>query len=230
MDRQQQTVLSNVMKVIIREQSPILYNENDETSEYRRRIYNMRELIIRVTTIGIFFYIAYLILEYKAKNFIYEKYKILFTLIMMTSIYWSGFEYSYRRNGSYSMLISIIITIAGLGGYIIFQKNRIYFFKEIDKKLIMENRSEIIQIINDYKYSFTDVKSDITFANTKIVFENVGKIQAEECLSIIGNFLDKNRREYKFKDYLIYFIKGHLIPLAIAIVTVVIFFKLMAYK
>jgi len=189
----------------------------------------MRELIIGATIIGVLFYIITLIMEYKAKNFIYEKYNILLMSIMMASMYFIGFEYSYKQSGSYSMFINVILTIAVLGGYIIFQKNRIYLFKMIDKKFIMENKSEIIQIIEDYKSNYTDSKSDITLANTKLVFEKVSKAQAEECLSIIGNFLDENRREYTFKDYLICFIKGHLIPVVIAIVIMFILFKLITY-
>lgn len=188
----------------------------------------MRDLII-VTIVGLLFYIISCIMEYKAKNFINEKHNIFFLLIMMSSIYFIGFKYSYNQNRSYSMLINVLLTIAILGGYIIFQKNRICFFKKMDKKLVMENKSEIIQIINDYKSNYTNSNSEITFANSKIVFEKVSKVQAEECLLKIGNLLDENRREYTFKDYLIYFIKGHLIPIVLTIGAAFIFFKFISY-
>jgi len=190
---------------------------------------NMRDLIIGVTIIGLIFYIISCIIEYKAKNFINEKYNIFNMLIMMTSMYFIGFKYSYNQIGSYSMFINVLLTIAVLGGYIIFQKNRIYFFKGIDKKLVMENKSEIIQIIDDYKSNYTNSNSEITFANSKVVFEKVSKAQTEECLSIIGNFLDENRREYTFKDYVIYFIKG-LIPIVLTIIAMFILFKFMSKR
>jgi hypothetical protein len=196
--------------------------------DYIKEIDDMRELIIGVIAIVVFFYIIFLIMEYKTKNFIYEKYTISLMLIMMASMYLSGFKYSYNQHqiGSYGMLINVILAIVILGGYIIFQKNRIYLFKGIDKKLVRENKSEIIQIIEDYKSNCTDSKSDITYTGNRVVFEKVNKAQAEECLSIIGEFLDKNRREYKPKDYLIYFIKGHLMPAAITIAAMFILFKL----
>lgn len=187
----------------------------------------MRELITEVLIVGVLFYIISLIMEYKAKNFIYEKYKILLMLLMMTCIYLIGYKYSYdkQRLGYYGMFINVILTIVVLGGYIIFQKNRIYLFKGIDKKLIRDNKSEIMQIIEDYKPNCPDCKSDITFTGTRVVFEKVSKIQAEECLSIIGSYLDESRNEYTLKEYLTYFIKGHLIPTVTAIAVLFILFK-----
>jgi len=190
----------------------------------------MREFIIRLVIIGMFFYIISLVMEHKAKNFINEKHQTLFSLIMTISIYIGGFMYSYKLSGSYSMLINVTIIIAGLGGYLTFQRNRVYFLKKIDKKFIMENKSQIIRIIEDYKSKYTDSISDITFLDTKIIFKRVSKEQAEECLSIIGNFLDQNRKEYTFKDYLIYFIKGHLIPTVITIAILFLIFKIMMYQ
>jgi len=125
--------------------------------------------------------------------------------------------------------LHVILTTAVLGGYIIFQKNRIYLFKRIDKKLVMENKSKIIQIIDDYKSNYTNSNSEITFANSKVVFEKVSRAQTEECLSIIGYFLDETRREYTFKDYIIYFIKD-LIPIVLTIVAMFVLFKFMTNR
>ncbi len=189
----------------------------------------MRELIIEVTIIGGFYYIISLILEFKVKNFIFEKHNILLILIMMVSLYLFGFfRYNNEQSISYTMFINVILAIAILGGYIIFQRNRIYFFKRIDKKLIVENTSEIKQIIEDYKSKYTDGKSDITLANNKVVFENVNKSRTEACLSLIGDYLDKNRKKYTSRDYLMYFIKFHLLPIVIMIAVLFIFFKLIA--
>jgi len=68
----------------------------------------MRDLIIGVTIIGLLFYIISCIIEYKAKNFINEKYNIFNMLILMASMYFIGFKYSYNQIGSYGMFINVI--------------------------------------------------------------------------------------------------------------------------
>lgn len=168
-----------------------------------------------------------MIMDYKAKNFIYEKHNILLILIMIIIMNLVVFiqSYYYKYITIYSTMINFVIAIATLGGYLVFQKNRIYFFKGIDKKLIKENKNEIIQIIEDYRINYTGSKSEITFANSKVVFEKVSKEQAEECLTLIGNFLDENRREYTLKDYLIYLFKGHLIPAILVFAVIYLLFK-----
>lgn len=185
----------------------------------------MRDLVIVFSAIGLLFYITALIMEYKAKNYIYEKYNILLNLMMFVSIYSVGGVYKYKYSGSYSSFINVIIAIAILGGYVIFQKNRIYLFKGIDKKFIRENKREIIQIIENYKNNYTAANSEITLVNNKVVFEKVNKEQTEECLSLIGNFLDENRKEYTSKDYFNYYIKAQMIPLTIIIVAIYLLFR-----
>ncbi len=188
----------------------------------------MRELIISVAIIGAVFYGIFMIMEYKAKNFTYEKHNFLLILVMILSVNLVGFilRYYYEYDVGYSMMINAVISIAFYGGYIIFQKNRIYYFKGIDKKLIKEYEHEIVQIIEDYRINYTGSKSEITFIKNRVVFEKVSKEQAEECLSLIGNLLDINRREYSLKDYLLYFIKGHIIPTVIIIAIIYLLFKL----
>lgn len=115
----------------------------------------------------------------------------------------------------YTMIINVVMVIAILGGYLIFQKNRIYYFKGIDYKLVKEYKNDIEQIIEDYRDNYLGRKSEITLLKNRVVFEKVNKENAKECLSLIGNFLDENRRDYSLKDYFIYFIKGHLTPTAI---------------
>lgn len=184
----------------------------------------MKELMIVVVITGVFFYIVSLILEFKAKNFIYEKQNILFMLIMVISLNLVGYIYSYYVR-TYTMMINVVMAIAILGGYLVFQKNRIYYFKGIDYKLVKEYKNDIKQIIENYRENYLGRKSEITLLKNRVVFEKVSKEQVEECLSLIGNFLDENRSDYSLKDYFMYFIKWHLIPTAIVIVVIYIVFK-----
>lgn len=184
----------------------------------------MKDLIILVVIIGAFFYVISIIMDFKAKNFIYEKQNILFMLIMVISINLVGYVYSYYNDyaRTYTMMINVVMAIAILGGYLVFQKNRIYHFKGMDNKLVKENMNEIKQIIEDYRANYLGVKSEITLLKNRVVFEKVSKEHTEECLSLIGNFLDENRRKYTLRDYLLYFIKGHLLPIIIIILVAVI--------
>ena len=184
----------------------------------------MKELVIIVAIMGAFFYIISVIMDFKAKNFIYEKQNILFMLIMVISINSVGYAYSYYNDyaRTYTMMINVVMAIAILGGYLVFQKNRIYYFKGIDSKLIKENMNEIKQIIEDYRTNYLGVRSEITLLKNRVVFEKVSKEHAEECLILIGSFLDENRRKYTSKDYLLYIIKGHLMPIVIVILVAII--------
>lgn len=89
-----------------------------------RGIAVMKELMIVVVIIGAFFYIASLIIDFKAKNFIYEKQNILFMLIMVISLNLVGYIYSYYNDyyRTYTMMINVVMAIAILGGYLVFQK------------------------------------------------------------------------------------------------------------
>lgn len=184
----------------------------------------MKELVIVVVTTGAFFYIISIIMDFRSKNFIYERQNILFMLIMMISINLVVYAYSYYNEyaRTYTMMINLVMAIAIIGGYLVFQKNRIYHFKGIDNKLIKENMNEIKQIIDDYRANYLGVKSEITLLKNRVVFEKVSKEHAEECLSLIGSFFDENRRKYTLKDYLLYFIKGHLMPIVIIILVAII--------
>lgn len=184
----------------------------------------MKELMMIVVIIGVFFYIISVIMDFKAKNFIYEKQNILLVLIMAITLNLVGYAYSYFNEypRTYTMMINVVMAIAILGGYLIFQKNRIYYFRGIDNKLIKEYMNEIKQIIEDYRANYLGGNSEITLLGNRVVFEKVSKEHAEECLSLIGSFLDENRRTYTLKDYLLYFIKGHLIPIAIVILFAII--------
>lgn len=184
----------------------------------------MDDLIIVIVILGVFFYIISIIIDLRAKNFIYEKHNILFMLIMVIILNLVGYAYSYFNEypRTYTMMINMVMAIAILGGYLIFQKNRIYYFKGMDYKLAKEYKNDINQIIGDYRDKNLGSKSEITLLRNRIVFEKVSKEHAEECLSLVGNFLDEKRRKYTIKDYLLYFIKGYLMPIAIVILVVII--------
>ena len=191
-------------------------------------------MIDLVTSIGIIagiFYIIYVAMDLMADNFIYEKQNTLLMLVMAILMNIAGFMHSryhlYDRTST--MVINIAVITAFLGGYLIFQRKRIYYFRGIDNKLIKKYRNEITQIIEDYKVDNLGRKAEITLINNKLAFKKVSKEQTKECLLLIGNFLDENRREYKLKDYLSYFIKGHVFPAAIAGLIFFIFYKLIQF-
>ena len=185
-----------------------------------------------VTSIGIIagiFYIIYVIMDFMADNFIYEKQNTLLMLVMAILMNIAGFMHSryYYYDKTATMLVNIAVVTALLGGYLVFQRKRIYYFRGIDNKLINKYKNEITKIIEDYKADNLGRKADINFINNKLIFSKVSKDKTKKCLSLIGTFLDENRREYKLKDYLAYFIKGHLFPAVTAILIFFIFYKLM---
>lgn len=191
----------------------------------------MDDLIIVVVILGVFFYIISIIMDLKAKNFIYEKQNILFMLIIVIILNLVGYAYSYFNEypRTYTMMINVVMAIAILGGYLIFQKNRIYYFKGMDYKLVKEYKNDIKQIIGDYRDNYLGSRAEITLLRNRVVFEKVSKEHAEECLSLVGNFLDENRRKYTLKDYLLYFIKGYIMPIAIVILVAIIIKTLISF-
>lgn len=188
----------------------------------------MSDLVTSIAIIAGFFYIIYGIMDLMADNFIYEKQNTLLMLVMAILMNIAGFMHSryYLYDRTATMLINITVITALLGGYLIFQRKKIYYFRGIDNKLIKKYKNEITQIIEDYKADNLGRKAEINFVNNKVVFKKVSKDHTKKCLSLIGNFLDENRREYKLKDYLSYFIKGHVFPAAIASLIFFIFYKL----
>lgn len=58
----------------------------------------MQESMIVVVIIGAFFYIISIMMDFKAKNFIYEKQNISFMLIVMISMNLVGYVYSYYND------------------------------------------------------------------------------------------------------------------------------------
>ncbi|WP_312699574.1 hypothetical protein [Sedimentibacter sp.] len=54
----------------------------------------------------------------------------------------------------------------------------------------------------------------------------MSKTQVEECLSLIGDFLNENRKKYTAVDYASYIIKSWLLPSVISIAVTFIIIKL----
>ena len=188
----------------------------------------MNDLVTSTAIIAGIFYIIYVIMDLMAYNFIYEKQNILLMLVMAILMNIAGFMHSryYLYDRTSTMLINITVITAFFGGYLVFQRKRVYYFKGIDNKLIKKYKNEIIQIIEDYKAENLGRKAEITFFNNKVTFKKVSKDQTKKCLSLIGNFLDENRKDYKLKDYFLYFIRGHLFPAITAVLIFFIFYKL----
>jgi len=111
--------------------------------------------------------------------------------------------------------VALLFFLAIISIFISLNKNKIYYLKGIDKNFVKENINKISKIIDDYIDNNLDDKSKILFIKNRIVFEDVSKTQIKECLSLVGNFLDENRKKYAIKDYLIYYSKSIVLPAVI---------------
>ncbi len=151
-----------------------------------------------------------IIMDLKAKNFIYENHNMIWYVLMFSCSH-IVFAFNNNYDSPYYKFITPVVLISFAAGIIFFNKNKRYLFREIDKKLIDENRDDIIKIIDRYKNNYLDDKSEITLLKNKVVFENMNKKQVEECLSLIGDFLNENRKNYALADYVIYIVKSWLI-------------------
>ncbi|WP_313340450.1 hypothetical protein [Sedimentibacter sp.] len=185
----------------------------------------MNGIVLKLILVFGIFIIIYIIMELKADNFISWKFNMIWLLLMITSTQ-SVSVYNNIFTEGYYLLIMPLSLIVIIGGFIIFQKNKIYLFRAIDKKLIAEKRDDIIKIIDNYKNNYIDDKPEITLLKDKVVFEGMNKTQVEECLLLIGNFLNENRKNYTMADYAIYIVKSWLVPFIIAIAAVFIVIKL----
>lgn len=188
----------------------------------------MDGLVLRISIIIIAFIIVQVVMDFKYKNFIPEiNYNIIsfvvYCLIIFNGRSIKGFHES--ANDSYILIIGLAVILAI---FVILRKNKFYHFKGIDKKFIEEKEIDILDIISKYKNTLYD-KSEISIVNNRIIFENVKKTQVRECLSLIGSYLDANRKKYTFKDYLIHYTKTYVLPSVIAIAALFIFFKALSY-
>lgn len=113
-----------------------------------------------------------------------------------------------------------------MGIYNILKKKKIYYFKGIDKNYIKRNINEISKIVKDYKNNNLDDKSEISLINGRITFEKVSESHIKECLSLIGSYLDENRKKYTVKDYLTYYTKTIAFPIMIVLAIVFILLKI----
>lgn len=190
----------------------------------------MDEKLLMVIIILSVYIIISVMMDFKIKNFVSEKYNnivIIATNFAFIVLVWFG-----RRliDEIYNSFVLFLIPIAIFGTYIILKKNKTYCFKGIDKVFVKENKNEISKIIKEYKNYNLDDKSEIFFENNNITFSKVNKSQIEECLLLIGNYLDENREEYTIKDYLTYYTKTIIAPVVIAVAVVLILNKNNSYN
>ena len=185
----------------------------------------MNEIFLKIIIIFGIFVIVSIVMDLKAENFISENHNMIWYATMYSFAH-IVFTFENNYDGSYYTFITPVVLIAFVAGVIIFNKNRRYLFRGIDKKLIIENRDDIIKIIDGYKADFLDGKLEVTLLKNKVVFEGMSKTQVEECLSLIGDFLNENRKKYTAVDYASYIIKSWLLPSVISITVTLIIIKL----
>lgn len=184
----------------------------------------MDGVILKIAIVLAVFIIKQIVMDFKYKNFIPEvNYNILSFVMYGIIIINAGSDFIYD---SYVLIFGLATIIAI---FIILRKNKFYYFKGIDKKVVKENENEIIDIINKYKKSNLDNESEISLISNRIIFENVKKTQVEECLSLIGSYLDKNRKKYTVKDYLTHYGKTIVLPSVITISVIFMIFKILSY-
>lgn len=189
----------------------------------------MNEIILEISIILIAFIIISIILDFKMKNFILEIYKSIFIIIFYCAIF---FKNMMKTNGFTSETytsVALLLFFSVISIFIISNKNKIYYFKNIDKNFVKENINKISKIIDDYIENNLDDKSKISFIKNRIVFEDVRKTQIKECLSLVGNFLDENRKKYTIKDYFAYCFKAIAFPAVIIVTIAFILIKVIGY-
>lgn len=188
----------------------------------------MDSLIFEVLIIILVFLVFYLIMEFKFKHFIPQKYNNLFIVIMFLIVY--GERYFKTADSSYA-LIFILFVIVGI--YPFLKKDKIYFISALDKKIIKENSTKISDTIEDFKNNHLAENSDIIFTNNKLTrkltFKNVSKPQIKECLDLLENYLNIKRKDYTFNNYSIYYIKSFIFPLIILLAAAFSLIKLSDY-
>ncbi len=188
----------------------------------------MDGITLDIVIILIGFAIISIILDFKMKNFILEAYKSIFFIVFYCAVF---FKNIFRINGLTTetyVSVTLLIFFAIISIFIISNKNKIYYFKEIDKNFVKENINKISKIIDDYIDNNLDDKSKISFIKNRIIFEDVSKTQIKECLLLVGNFLDENRKKYTIKDYFIHYLKTIALPYVIIVTTAFIIINMIS--
>lgn len=175
----------------------------------------MNGIMLEISIIIICFIIITIILDFIMKNFILEIYKSIFFIAFYCAMFFKNMMKTSGLTSETYTSVALLIFCAIISIFIITNKNKIYYLKGIDKNFIKENANKISMIIDDYTDNNLDDKVKISFIKNRIVFEDVSKTQIKECLSLVGNFLDDNRKKYTIKDYLIYYSKSIVLPVVI---------------
>ncbi|WP_313413292.1 hypothetical protein [Sedimentibacter sp.] len=133
-------------------------------------------------------------------------------------------------NGLYDSFYIFLIMVAAIVVFTVLKKNKIYYFKGIDKKFIKSRNNEISHILQDYKNNNLDDEASIYFEKNSIVFNRLSKLQIKECISLIGNYIDENKEKYTIANYLNYYVKTVAVPVIITLAVVFIFIKILSYR
>lgn len=188
----------------------------------------MDEKILRIIIIFLIYTIVSVIMDFKIRNLIQEEYNILLWTVMSTlfiTVFWmnSGLIEIYDLLAMFLIPATIFII------YIKLRKSRIYCFKDIDRNFIEKNKSDILNIVYEYKNSNSDNEWEASIENNKIIFNKADKAQIDECLLLLGSYLYENRKKYTVKDYLNYYAKAIAVPAVIASAVVLIIAKISNY-
>ncbi|GEM_PF-471700 len=173
--------------------------------------------IFKLIIVFLIYIIIYEAMNFKIKNFISEVYSTILNFVM----YFALIAVILLGNGideAYYLLIVFIILYAIIIAYKIWRKKKIYCFKDIDRKLIEEKKSDILDIVYGYNREI-----EVSIENNRIIFDKDDKNKIEECLELVGNYLNENRKKYTVKDYAIYYTKTIIFPVAIVAVIFTIF-------
>ncbi len=192
----------------------------------------MGEKMLEFIIIIFVFLLFYTIIGFKLKNFIPEIYnRMLFVIIYFMILFraWAENGYSFS-NETYSLFYLLLILTAAIAAFTVLKKNKIYYFKGIDKKFIKSRNNEISQILQDYEIDKLGYEASISLEKDRIVFNKLSKHQIKECLSVLGNYLDENREKYTINNYLSYYAKSIALPFIITAAVVFMFIKMLSYR
>jgi len=190
----------------------------------------MGEKTLGYIIIILVFLIFYMVINFKFKNLIPEIYnKMLLAVIYFMLIVKLRYENGFL-NGLYDLLYILLIMAAAIVAFTVLKKNKIYFFKGIDKKFIKSRNNEILHILQEYKNNNLDDEASIHLEKSSIVFNGLNKLQIKECISLIGSYIDENKGKYTIDDYVNYYVKTVAVPVIITLAVVTIFIKILSYR
>lgn len=164
--------------------------------------------------------IVFMIADYKIKNFTTDIYKFAIFIGTYVIMFISRIIFdmiSTTLMGKYMVQLTVILFMSVM--YMFLNKSKIYYFKGIDRKFVKENSDEISVLVTDYKNNLDDT-AEITFIKNRIIFDRVDSASIKKCLSLAAKYVDENRENYDFKDYMVYHIKFTVLPVVVSAVVI----------